>query len=306
MRDKVFEDIFDLVDEFKAETIQELEEEYEEVQEELLFWLMLFSVDEKLDWVEMKQNLTDSQLNRLKRYLGDKVEDRVRIKRIDTINLILETKIKEINDLYAEKMKDFSMKVYEETYYQTTYDVQDEKKSYWVVPAVVAAEVLKKLLKPWTADGINFVDRIDIKGNQLIDTVKKEITQAILRGESPDRITSAISKRFNINVNSAKNLINTESTRVVSEASFDAMKDDMVREYEYRAILDNRTSDICRSMNGRRFKITEFEIGVTAPPLHSHCRSFIKWDTPNAGESNSNINSFMDWHEKYVQEREKE
>lgn len=306
MRDKVFEDIFDLVDEFKAETIQELEEEYEEAQEELLFWLFLFSVDGKIDWVEMRQNLTDSQLRRLKRYLGDGIDDRVRVKRIDAINLILETKIKEINDSYAEKMKDFSIRIYEETYYQTTYDVQDEKKSYWVIPAVVTADVLKKLLKPWTADGINFVDRIDIKSNQLIETLKKEITQAILRGESPDRITSVLSKRFNISINSAKNLINTESTRVVTEASFDAMKADVVREYEYCAIIDNRTSDICLGMNGRRFKITEFEIGVTAPPLHSHCRSFIKWDTPNTGKSDSNINSFMDWHKKYVQERAEE
>lgn len=306
MRDEVFENIFDIVDEFKAETIQELTEEYEETQEELLFWLMLFSVDGKLDWVEMRRNLTDSQLRRLKSYIGDEISDRVRIKRIDAINLILETKLKEINDLYAEKMKDFSIKLYEETYYQTTYDVQDEKKSYWVVPAVVTAEVLKQLLKPWTADGINFVDRIDIKTNQLIETLKKEITQSIIRGESPNKIVVDLSKRFNINVNSAKNLINTESTRVVSQASHDAMKDDMVREYEYRAILDNRTSDICRSMNGRRFKITEFEIGVTAPPLHSHCRSFIKWDTPNTGKPDTNINSFMEWHKKYVQEREKE
>lgn len=306
MIDKVFEDIFDLVDEFKAETIQELMEEYEETQEELFYWLMLFSVDGKLDWIEMKQNLTDSQLRRLKRYIGDEIEDRVRIKRIDAINLILETKLEEIDDIFSKKMKDFSEKVYKETYYRTLYDVQDEKKEYWVIPALVTGEILSKILKPWTSDGINFVDRISIKQDQLLEKLRQEITQSILRGESPDSLINKVSKQFNINTNSAKNLINTESTRVVSEASYNAMKVDDVKEYEYCAIIDTRTSDICRSMNGKRFKITEYEIGITAPPLHSHCRSYIKWDTTKSGEQDKDINSFLDWHKKYVQERTEE
>ena len=189
---------------------------------------------------------------------------------------------------------------------EISVDVQDEKESYWIIPALVISDVRKTLLKPWTADGINFVKRIEVKREQLLEKIRKEITQSILRGESPESVISKVSKQFGIQVNSAKNLINTESTRVVSEASHDAMKADVVREYEYCAILDHRTSDICKSMNGRRFKITEFEIGVTAPPLHSHCRSYIKWESPNTGERDTNIKSFKDWHKKYVQERTEE
>ena len=305
MTDRIFEDLFDQVDAFKLFTIRELLEQYEEVEEELLFWLTVFSVDNKLDWSEMSKYLTESQLSRLKRYLGAEIEDRVRIKRIDAINLILETKLQEINDLYAEKMMDFGMKLYEDTYYHTTFDVQDEKESYWVIPALVTADITKKLLKPWTADEINFVDRIHIRKNQLIERVKKELTQAILRGESPESVIIKVSKQFNINLNSAKTLINTESTKVVSEASYNAMRDDAVREYEYCAILDHRTSEICKSMNGKRFKITEYEIGNTAPPLHANCRSYIKWDSPRTGNPDK-IRSYADWHKKYVQERTNE
>ena len=110
MNDKVFEDIFGMVDEFKAETIEELTEEYEEVQEELFYWLSVFSIDNKLDWTKMRRNLTDSQLRRLKRYIGEEIDERVRIKQIDAINLILESKISEINALFSEKMMIFSGK----------------------------------------------------------------------------------------------------------------------------------------------------------------------------------------------------
>jgi hypothetical protein len=41
----------------------------------------------------------------------------------------------------------------------------------------------------------------------------------------------------------------------------------------YDAFLDNRTSAICREMDGKYFKITEKKIGVNAPPLHPSCRS---------------------------------
>ena len=57
-------------------------------------------------------------------------------------------------------------------------------------------------------------------------------------------------------------------------ATLDAYKaSGVVKQYKYLATLDNRTSDICREMDGKLFKLSEAETGVNLPPLHPHCRS---------------------------------
>ena len=45
-----------------------------------------------------------------------------------------------------------------------------------------------------------------------------------------------------------------------------------MEEYEFVATLDGTTCDICGSMDGKHFKISDFEEGATAPPLHPRCR----------------------------------
>lgn len=302
MEEKFFESVFQTVDEFEASTIRELEEEYEDVQEELLFWLAMFSVDDKLDWLEMRRNLTAPQLRRLKRYLGDEVEDRVRVRRIDAINLILETRLEEINQMYSDKMEEFSIDLYKEVYYNELYELQQENGTFWVVPAVVISEILNKLLKPWTADGINFVERIEIRSSQLLDQIRREITQSILMGENPDNIVDTVRKRFKVSLSAAKNIINTESTRVVSEATRDAMRESEIKYYQLRAVLDARTSDICLGMNGKIFPLSEFEIGITASPFHSHCRTIeVPYSKPNKQGYTDKIKTYGEWFEKYIQ-----
>ena len=54
-----------------------------------------------------------------------------------------------------------------------------------------------------------------------------------------------------------------------------AMIDNDVKEYRYTAILDNRTSEICKGLHGMIFKVKDIEVGVNYPPMHRYCRSSI-------------------------------
>lgn len=67
----------------------------------------------------------------------------------------------------------------------------------------------------------------------------------------------------------------TESAFFSSEAQKDCFKELDVKEYEIVATLDSHTSKICRMMDGRHFPMSEFKAGVTAPPFHVWCRSYI-------------------------------
>lgn len=81
----------------------------------------------------------------------------------------------------------------------------------------------------------------------------------------------------NQSFNNAFRLIRTETAAVDSQVTFEgykqAQKELGLKYFKYDAHLDSRTSEICRELNGKIFKIDDYEIGVNVPPMHPNCRS---------------------------------
>ena len=73
----------------------------------------------------------------------------------------------------------------------------------------------------------------------------------------------------------AANLIQTESAFFASQSAKDAFLESDVERYQVLATLDGKTSDICQSMDGQIFPMSQYEVGMTAPPFHNFCRSTI-------------------------------
>ncbi|OKO89746.1 minor capsid protein [Geobacillus proteiniphilus] len=46
-----------------------------------------------------------------------------------------------------------------------------------------------------------------------------------------------------------------------------------MEKYEILATLDMRTSDICRSMDGKVYEVKNYKPGTTAPTFHVRCRT---------------------------------
>ena len=94
-----------------------------------------------------------------------------------------------------------------------------------------------------------------------------------------------------------------------------------VDEYEILATLDNRTSEICRHMDGKVFKTSDLQVGINHPPFHCRCRTtsvpyfdeFTKDETRAARDENGKYYTvpadmkYPEWKSKYVDEpKEKE
>lgn len=76
-----------------------------------------------------------------------------------------------------------------------------------------------------------------------------------------------------------KTVIRTKSTEMYNRArksywDNDDIAKQMVVAYQYSAILDNRTSEVCRSLDGKIFDKGEYATTVN-PPLHFNCRSVL-------------------------------
>ena len=142
----------------------------------------------------------------------------------------------------------------------------------WDFTALNQKKLETLLSKPWTTDGRTFSDRIWIKKAELIGNVQKELTQGLLRGDSPQKITGAIQKRFNVSRYQAGRLVHTETSYFNAISAKQAYQDLGVEKVEILETLDSHTCEICQPLDGVVIPLAQFEPGVTVPPFHPNCR----------------------------------
>ena len=111
-----------------------------------------------------------------------------------------------------------------------------------------------------------------IKKAELIGNVQKELTQGLLRGDSPQKITGAIQKRFNVSRYQAGRLVHTETSYFNAVSAKQAYQDLGVEKVEILETLDSHTCEICQPLDGVVIPLAQFEPGVTVPPFHPNCR----------------------------------
>lgn len=128
------------------------------------------------------------------------------------------------------------------------------------------------LTRPWSTDMRTFRDRCWTNKTELVSLVHTKLTQAMIRGDSPDRVTKAIAEKFNVSKNKAGRLAMTESAYFSAQAQKDCFNNLDVKKYEVVATLDEKTCDICAPLDGMVFPMADYEPGVTANPFHPWCR----------------------------------
>jgi SPP1 gp7 family putative phage head morphogenesis protein len=155
-------------------------------------------------------------------------------------------------------------------YYRTAYEIE---KSIGVAISfsLLRKEVIDEILN-FNWSGTMFSQRIWDNTNALANALRTELHLGIQQGESIDKIAKRIDKQFNSKAYGSQRLIRTESARVISSAQEKIYAESGVVEYLiYTATLDNRTSEICRSRDGKKWRIDD----PTRPtiPAHPNCRS---------------------------------
>lgn len=124
-------------------------------------------------------------------------------------------------------------------------------------------------------NGENFSDRIWANKEKLINMLNNEIRDAIIRGEDYRTMATIISNRLDVGHNEALRLIATESAFVLNQANKQAFIDAGIEEYQITAVLDSRTSPMCRELNGEKFRFEDAKVGINYPPFHPWCRTTV-------------------------------
>ena len=70
--------------------------------------------------------------------------------------------------------------------------------------------------------------------------------------------------------------IDNEATYLVNQERIQIFKYYGIKRVQFKAQIDERTTEECREMNGKIFDIDKLVLGENLPPLHFNCRSIIE------------------------------
>lgn len=195
------------------------------------------------------------------------------ISRLEALQIQTQNSLETMFAQQMGTMKKALSDVYASGYYHTAYAVQQGFGLGWDIAGLDQAQIEKVLSKPWAVDGYNFSTRIWNSKTKLIGEVHNELSKNLLTGADPQKAIDSLAKKMGTSKSNAGRLVMTEQAYFSSAAQKDCFNDLDVEEYEIVATLDSHTSDICRSLDGKVFKLSDYKPGVTAPPFHVYCRS---------------------------------
>ena len=176
------------------------------------------------------------------------------------------TSINNALDSLYHKNEEQLTKAFIELYYEFDKEANidlDIKNSFNTVNENFIRETLKA---NWS--GLSFSERIWEHRRKLAFTIKSELNKGLIRGDSLQDISKIMSDKFDTSFSNAIRLVRTESCWVMNEATVNNYKENGIKEYEIMAFLDNKTSKICKSMDGEVVNVEEAIPGKNLPPFH--------------------------------------
>lgn len=245
----------------------------------------------ELSYVDAMKNLTSSEFKewkmtleeyerRIKEFEKDYPEYAAKL-RIELETLAMKSRITRLDSLKTQIDIELNRKASRDydvvkkgisDVYRDFYTINTTDFGLTGVNTVLPDKVLRRLLnQPWS--GANFSERIWGNTETLGKVLKQEIIQSFIQGISVKDLSDRIQNRFEADRKNTERLVRTELNHALNETTKLSYEEAEIEEYEYLAEIDSRTSDICRELNGQKFKMKDVKVGVNYPPMHPWCRS---------------------------------
>jgi len=274
----------------------DIEKQYRQAQKQLegqiAAWYQRFASNNGVTLAEAKRMLNAKELAELKwdvnQYIQygqenaingtwvkqlENASARFHISRLEALKLQTQQSIEVMFGNQLDSIDSTMRNVYKSGYYHTAYEIQKGVGVGWDFSALDDKQISKVINKPWAVDGKNFSERIWGNRQKLVNELNNTLTQNIILGKDPQKAIDEIARKMNTSKTNAGRLVMTEEAFFSSAAQKDCFTELDVEQFEIVATLDSHTSDICRGMDGKHFPMSEWKVGVTAPPFHVHCRS---------------------------------
>ena len=281
-----------IADRYMAQIGQSLADYKHQLVSEIEKFYARYAVDNKMTHAEAKQYLTDKERREFKHVtlerfremalnpdtptpLLDALGYRHRISRkeallaeIERLTAELYGKPDGIHDKVTEALSDVYIK-------GKIHQAKNLAHFGIIEKPILGVDAVKhKMASNWS--GKTFSTNVWGHDAAVYKSISDTINKGLTGGWSIDRMARALSERTGVAYHRADTLVRTETTFYNNLATLDTIKEFGGDHYEIVAVLDSRTSEICRLENHEVHSVKEYEPGRTAPPFHVRCRSTIR------------------------------
>lgn len=257
-------------------------EQSAELQRDLFAFVTKYSDDNKMSYSDALQrlrgvDLSDYQTNAKKyreqakndpdllkrlneQYVGSKVT------RFDALNLEMTYKIGVMQGIIEKSFENYLKSTAKYAY----------KKAIGGNSGALNEPALKELIST-PFNGRNYSQQVWGNTDDLARDLRNVLKRGFIRGDDVRSMAGELAKKYNVARSRAQTLIRTDGTAIVNRSAIKRYEESGLEFYRISVQMDNRTSDICIRIHDedKRYRIDEFETGVTAPPFHYNCRSAV-------------------------------
>lgn len=274
----------------------DIEKQYRQAQKQIegqiAAWYQRFAKNNGITLADARKMLTSKELEELKWDINQYIQygeenaingtwvkqlenasARYHISRLEALKLQTQQSIEAMFGNQLDSIDSAMRNIYTSGYYHTAFEIQKGVGVGWDFTTLDDKQISKVINRPWAADGKNFSERVWGNRQKLVNELNQTLTQNIILGKDPQKAIDDIARKMKTSKSAAGRLVMTEEAFFNSAAQKDCFAELDVEQFEIVATLDSHTSDICREMDGKHFPMSQWEVGVTAPPFHVWCRS---------------------------------
>lgn len=290
-----FELLEEMMNDESSDYVKETETIYRKAisntEKEISRWYTRFAEKEGISYQRAVEMLTGDELKEfhmdVKEYIEkgktlgisdkwakelERASTKVHVSRLEALKLQMQQQAEVLTAQKSSGIDNLLRDIYQDSFYKTAYEIQKGIGVGYNFAKLDKKQIDKIMHKPWAADGSNFSERIwGSHRAQLVNKLHEGLTLNLIQGKEPRALINEISDIFQVDRKRAATLVYTEKAYFQSLAQRDSFKNLGVEEYEIVATLDTKTSEICRLMDGKHFKLDDFQVGSTAPPFHPRC-----------------------------------
>lgn len=278
-------DIFDRLDKsddkIKAEMLDYYKQALDNINDKIYKFYERYGKDNKLDYAEALKTIRATDMSdyvkRANEYRKGLNKDAEALKRLNA-----QYTSAKINRLELLKLElEFEMLQASNSQEQAFTDYM-RRQSEYIYEAAVAGKAIAHLnnreidaivKSEWS--GANYSQRLWRNADVMVNKLKDALVGAAIRGDNPRVTANRLAKQLGASKYVTERLVRTESTAMANASIAKRYKDAGFKSYEFAAVMDRRTSTICRELNGTVHKLSNFQAGENAPAMHPNCRSRI-------------------------------
>ena len=221
----------------------------------------------------------------------------------------------------AKIVADLTDRIVESMFHETAteykgrkmYDIAKETRK-----TPINIEVNKDLVKKTLDEkhfGTNMSEKIWKTKEDSIKIIREKIIDGMENNASnPRTVAREINKVIDMERWKIERVVRTEMATIQTKLDKESYESFGFDKFQFLATFDNRTSEICRSLDAQTFDTSVMESGVNAPPMHPNCRSttiayfdgnFYKRagrniETGKWEDMDDDIKTFADYERKYL------